>query len=173
MRVLKATGATDVMLKWPNDILCHYLKLAGILVELQGEVLGPAVAVIGIGINLNLSKTVRSHVDQGVTDVLRAAGHMPDRNHLFGRLLAELVIVLEQFQEKGFVVFREEWMHYHAYEGRPVTLYLPDGTPQTGTVCGVADDGALLLQTAVGMCRYNSGEISLREITSHVLPAGG
>ena len=172
IRVLRARGVTDATLKWPNDILCHYLKLAGILIELQGEVLGPAVAVIGIGINLNLSKQIRSHIDQGVTDMLAATGHMPDRNHLLGQLIAELVIVLEEFEEKGFTAFREEWVQYHGYEGKPVILYLPDGSTQTGTVRGVADDGALLLQTPVGMSRHNSGEISLREIASHVLPAG-
>lgn len=172
VRVLRAAGVRDAVLKWPNDILCHYLKLAGILIELQGEVLGPAVAVIGIGINLDLSKKIRSHIDQGVTDMLTATGCVPDRNQLLGQLIAELVIVLEAFEEKGFPAFREEWVRYHGYEGKPVILYFPDGSTQTGTVCGVADDGALLLQTSAGLKRYNSGEISLREAASHALPAG-
>ena len=39
------------MLKWPNDVLFHDAKLAGILIELCGDP-ARAQAVIGIGLNL-------------------------------------------------------------------------------------------------------------------------
>ena len=54
-RVLQSSGIRGAVLKWPNDVLFHYRKLAGILIELQGDMLGPTVAVIGIGMNLKLS----------------------------------------------------------------------------------------------------------------------
>jgi biotin-(acetyl-CoA carboxylase) ligase len=38
-----------------NDLLWRHLKLAGILIELAGDVMGPTVAVIGIGINSALA----------------------------------------------------------------------------------------------------------------------
>ncbi|MBV8046626.1 MAG: biotin--[acetyl-CoA-carboxylase] ligase, partial [Paludibacterium sp.] len=47
-RVLRQLGA-PVELKWPNDVLLGGCKMAGILIELSGDALGPAAVVIGIG----------------------------------------------------------------------------------------------------------------------------
>jgi BirA family biotin operon repressor/biotin-[acetyl-CoA-carboxylase] ligase len=40
-------------------------------------------------------------------------------------------------------------------------VLLPDGGRTEGTVAGVGDDGALLLQTSTGLRRFHSGEVSL------------
>jgi BirA family biotin operon repressor/biotin-[acetyl-CoA-carboxylase] ligase len=58
-RVLRREGARDVGLKWPNDVLWHGCKLAGILIELHGEAMGPSAAVIGIGLNIRLPEHLR------------------------------------------------------------------------------------------------------------------
>ena len=42
---VRATQGTT--LKWPNDVMCHGLKVGGILVERSGD-----MAVIGLGLNL-------------------------------------------------------------------------------------------------------------------------
>lgn len=162
-RALESAGIQGTALKWPNDVLFHYRKLAGILIELQGDMLGPTVAVIGIGINLKLSDSIKAHIDQGVTDVFSITGEMPDRNQLLALLLAELVAVLREFEREGFAPFRKEWVRYHGYENKAVTLRLPDGSSQKGVVHGVAEDGSLLLKTAAGrvLGGFNGGEISL------------
>jgi len=60
IRTFKQLGINQALLKWPNDVLIFhekaYKKLAGILIELQGDMDGQSLAVIGIGINLNISK---------------------------------------------------------------------------------------------------------------------
>jgi BirA family biotin operon repressor/biotin-[acetyl-CoA-carboxylase] ligase len=43
-----------------------------------------------------------------------------------------------------------------------VTLTLPGGARRSGRARGVAEDGALLLETAAGTQRFHSGEITLR-----------
>jgi BirA family transcriptional regulator, biotin operon repressor / biotin---[acetyl-CoA-carboxylase] ligase len=53
-------------------------------------------------------------------------------------------------------------LRYHAYENKPVRMLLPNGTEVQGMVKSVADDGILLVETALGLQRFSAGEISLR-----------
>ena len=163
-RALASAGIQGTALKWPNDVLFHYRKLAGILIELQGDMLGPTVAVIGIGINLKLSDNIKAHIDQGVTDVYSITGEMPDRNQLLALLLTELATVLREFEREGFAPFRKEWVRHHGYENKAVTLRLPDGSSHKGVVHGVAEDGSLRLKTVAGNLDFNGGEITLRRV---------
>jgi BirA family transcriptional regulator, biotin operon repressor / biotin---[acetyl-CoA-carboxylase] ligase len=160
VRALRSLGVDDAMLKWPNDVLVRYQKLAGTLVEIQGDVLGPSLAVVGIGLNFQLDDATRGRIDQAVTDLI-ATGAPRDRNRTLGRVLAHLAEVLQAFSTHGFGPLRREWESYHVYAARPVTLRLPDGAREEGTVAGVSDDGALLLQTGAGLRRFHSGEVSL------------
>lgn len=171
MRALEDAGIHGAALKWPNDVLHQYRKLAGILIELQGDMLGPSAAVIGIGLNLRLSHQSVEQIDQAVVDVHTLLGVMPDRNRLLAQLLGHLADVLQQFEGEGFSSLRQEWQARHAYHRRPVRLLLPDGGQEEGLVLDVADDGALLVETRKGLRRFTSGELSLRGIAG--LHAGG
>lgn len=163
-RVLRAAGARDAQLKWPNDVLLPDGKLAGILIEMQGDVLGPSAAVIGIGINVRADPRVLAAVDQPVADLETATGARVDRNQLLASLLVELTAVLQRFASAGFAPLREEWQGLHAHQDRLVCLSLPDGREETGHARGVAEDGVLLLETAAGVARHHSGEVSLRAV---------
>lgn len=162
MRAFNQLAFPGISLKWPNDILHERRKLAGILIELQGDMHGPCAAVIGIGINIKLPEQARSEIDQPVTDLATISLGVPDRNHLLASLLSHLADALEQFQDSGFSGFQEEWISYHAYHGEAVTLLMPDGRKEPGIVTGVAPDGSLLVTHEGQERRFNSGEISLR-----------
>src|SRR6185503_9281051 len=56
VRGLHAILGCRAGLKWPNDIVWEGKKVGGILIELSGDMLGPSTAVIGIGLNVRLSK---------------------------------------------------------------------------------------------------------------------
>ena len=161
-RALESIGTKNVALKWPNDVLWHEGKLAGVLTELQGDALGPTAVVIGVGINVRLSDATRSRIDQAASDLEAACGTAPDRNRLLAEVLRELGFALEAFGRDGFAPLRAEWQERHAQQDKRVTLTLPDGTSRSGHARGVGDDGALLLETASGTQRFHSGEISLR-----------
>jgi BirA family biotin operon repressor/biotin-[acetyl-CoA-carboxylase] ligase len=160
-RVLRRHGAAHVMLKWPNDLLWRHLKVAGILIELAGDVMGPTAATIGIGINLRLPESVKARIDQPVVD-LETAGVTEDRNVLFAEILSELGGVLGQFSEQGFAPFREEWDRSHVYQDKMVRVRMPDQSQVEGKVRGIGEDGALLLHTRTGLRRFYGGEMSLR-----------
>ncbi len=149
-------------LKWPNDVLVDYRKLAGILVEVQGDMHGPAFAVVGIGLNVRLSEAQRDAVDQAVVD-LAEMGVSAGRNRLLADCLQELHAVSTVFRQHGFAALREEWQALDAYAGRAVALTLPDTRSVHGIAAGVDETGAILLRDAAsGLNPYNGGEISLR-----------
>ena len=162
MRALQAAGVSGAALKWPNDVLFQYRKLAGILIEMQGDISGPCAVVIGIGLNLKLSEQVLERIDQPAVDIFSITRQMPQRNRMLALLLSHLADVLAVFAQQGFAGVREEWKSYHCYEGKAVRLLMPDGKAQQGTLRDVADDGTLLLETPQGLARFTAGEISLR-----------
>ncbi len=166
MRTLASLGINQAQLKWPNDILVEGKKLAGILIELQGDLDGPSTAVIGVGINLNMPKTVIEAIDQPTTDLSTVSDHTINQNVLLGTLLKHLAEVLSRFEQFGFVGLRDEWVNYHAYHQQPVRMLLPNGTEVLGVVKNVADDGILLVETSLGLQRFSAGEISLRAVNA-------
>lgn len=162
IRVLSQLGVEQAQLKWPNDVLVNGKKLAGILIELQGDMDGPSAAVIGVGINLNLPETVLNNIDQPATDISHNSQTRINQNELLGLLLKELANVLKQFESNGFIALRDEWTRYHAYHGQPVRMLMPDSREVHGVVNSVAEDGILLVETSLGLQRFSAGEISLR-----------
>ena len=162
IRALNSLGVNHAQLKWPNDVLVNGSKLAGILIELQGDLEGPSAAVIGVGVNLNLPKNVLESIDQPAIDLANVSAKAINQSELLGVILKHLADVLSSFEMHGFIGLRDEWLRYHAYENKPVRMLLPNGTAINGTVKNVADDGILLVETALGLQRFSAGEISLR-----------
>lgn len=162
MRALDELGVAGAGLKWPNDVLLGNGKLAGILLEAQGDMLGPSVVVIGIGLNMSVPEALRERIDQPVSDLAALDMPLPERNHVLAVLLKHLAFVLREFAVHGFATMRDEWESRHDYQQRPVRLLLPDGVQVAGMVLGVTDDGALRLGTALGEQIFNAGEVSLR-----------
>jgi BirA family biotin operon repressor/biotin-[acetyl-CoA-carboxylase] ligase len=163
MRALHKLEVTGVGLKWPNDLLSNQGKIAGILIEAQGDMLGPSFVVIGIGLNLRLPQAAVQRIDQPVSDLAHAMAELPERNQLFAALLQALADILNDFARQGFASLRTEWESYHIYQNRRVKMLLPDGGEVFGIVRGVTDEGALRVETPQGLQIFNAGEISLRE----------
>ena len=161
-RAVNRHSRHPVRLKWPNDVLVDYRKLAGILVEVQGDMHGAAFAVVGVGLNVRMSGAQRDAVDQAVVD-LAEMGVAVGRNRLLADCLLELHAVLRLFRQHGFAPLREDWLKLDAYAGRAVALALPDARSVRGMASGVDETGAFLLRDAQATLRpYSGGEISLR-----------
>jgi BirA family transcriptional regulator, biotin operon repressor / biotin---[acetyl-CoA-carboxylase] ligase len=154
-------------LKWPNDILVNDKKLGGILIETQGDMLGPTAVVIGIGLNVRLSEAMKAAIDQEVTDiatVLSEAGqekYMMSRNALLGAALRHLVGQLAPFAETGFAAMRDNWRALHAFEGRVVDI-MTSNEKYTATIIDVANDGSLIIDRGAGKMQISAAEISVR-----------
>lgn len=163
-RALEGLGAGGVQLKWPNDVLVHGEKLAGILVELLPVRGRPPAAVIGIGLNLRLPADAHVPGQNGVTDLARALeAAPPSPPAVLAAILAELRRLLDTYAVAGFPALRGAWEQRDAFAGLPVAV-AGEGTTVQGTCAGVDDDGALLLRTDSGLQRVLAGDVSLRPL---------
>ena len=160
-RALESAGAHGIALKWPNDLLLGDAKLGGILVEAQGVGDGATDAVIGIGLNVRMTDWRRRAIPQPVADLGDAGVRLP-RAAVLGRLLAALDAALARFGREGFAAFRDEWTRRHAWQGLNVRLAVPPARTVEGIATGVAEDGALLVDTGRGVERFHSADVSLR-----------
>jgi BirA family biotin operon repressor/biotin-[acetyl-CoA-carboxylase] ligase len=162
-RALHANGLERVQVKWPNDVVADFRKLAGILVETSGEMQGPSAAVIGVGVNYRLDERAMDLIDQPVTDVAGQGSPVPSRSALLGSMLVELSAVLTQFEARGFAATRAAWRALHAYQGRKVRVQPAREAPFEAEVTDVAPDGALVVALPDGRSlALSSAEISLR-----------
>lgn len=161
-RALNELEVSNIQLKWPNDILHNFHKLGGVLIELQGDALGPSTTVIGIGLNYRLNVVVKNRIDQAVSDLTSLKADIASRNQVLGVALRHLANVLEVFAQQGFSVLRQEWLQLHAYQDKPVMLRMPDGLETQGIVRDVTVEGVLVLETALGVRQFGSGEMSMR-----------
>ncbi|GGY77541.1 biotin--[acetyl-CoA-carboxylase] ligase [Marinobacter zhanjiangensis] len=145
-------------LKWPNDLLLDNRKLAGILIELQGELEGAVRVILGVGLNVHMTEA--ASVDQPWTSLALAAPGRPwRRNQLAADILDQLVARLDAFEQSGFAPFCDLWNEYDLFRGQ--TLRATSGDLY-GQGLGVDDAGNYLLQTERGLQKINAGEISLR-----------
>jgi BirA family transcriptional regulator, biotin operon repressor / biotin---[acetyl-CoA-carboxylase] ligase len=162
-RALRSCGAERVQVKWPNDVVSDFRKIAGILVETSGEMQGPSVAVIGAGVNYRLGERAIDRIDQPVTDVAQCTRQLPSRSDLLARLLSELVVALDAFDRHGFPALRDAWRALHAYQGKRVRVIPGREAPFDAEVADVGPDGVLVVRMADGrLVSLASAEISLR-----------
>lgn len=159
LRVLRLEGVSNVGLKWPNDLMAGGKKVAGILLELNGDPADLCSVVIGIGVNVNMLRG--DGIDQPWTSLQLETGRQIDRTRLAVALAEELERVLRQHREQGFAAFHCEWEANHLWQGREVRLI--SGVHEvSGTVRGVTGDGALRLAIAGDEQVFSGGELSLR-----------
>ncbi len=164
VEVLEEVCGIRSSLKWPNDVLIDQEKLAGILIDVEGEQNGPVALVIGVGINVNMKQVQKDSISQPWTSLSLASGKYIDRQGLFIAIVGAMLRTIESFENEGFKGFVERWNLYDAFMGKSVVL---KGYQEEiyGVYCGVDVNGSLLLDLAGGSRRaYSAGELSLREV---------
>lgn len=161
VQALANLGFKGVQLKWPNDVQVQGRKLAGILVELGGDALGPCHAVIGIGLNVTMDAEMARAIDQPWID-LDGMGldRRPNRNLLASTLIAELIAMLDEFAQSDFPAFIERFVHSDALLGKQVRT----SNGIEGEARGVDVRGGLRLLTGTGEIIVESGEVRVRDI---------
>ncbi|MCW8090686.1 bifunctional biotin--[acetyl-CoA-carboxylase] ligase/biotin operon repressor BirA [Alteromonas sp. ASW11-130] len=157
---LKQCGVTEPQLKWPNDVYLQNKKLAGILIEVEGQIGATAHCVIGIGLNSCVPDS-QFDVGQPHTDLTSYLGFQPDRNVVAAAIIDSLWELLPIFSQQGFQPFINQWQHLDLYADKTVVLRMGEKR-FSGIDRGVDSSGALLVETQDGLTRFHGGEVTLR-----------
>lgn len=137
-------------LKWPNDLLLHGAKCAGILAE---SALAPwgGIAWLTLGFGVNLAHAPA--LPDRPTAVLGGGGP-PDA--FAAGLLARLSHWRDLQRAEGFAPVRAAWRRFGPALGERITLR---GLPGGGDFAGLAGDGSLLLDIDGTRRAIPAGEI--------------
>lgn len=144
----------DVGLKWPNDLWFQDRKLGGILVE-AASLGGRSQVVVGVGLNM------LSRAPEGLSTPPAALNELlPGLTacDALARVALPLVRSLLAFQTSGFAALQKRFAARDVLQNRRV--HTSDG--QQGLALGVGPNGALRLQTELGVQDIVSAEISVR-----------
>ena len=163
-RALRALGARETRLKWPNDLLIGGAKLGGILVETraaQGSARQAIAAVVGVGINLRAAAGLGARLRRRVAALEDALAPLPSRNRIAARIALELHGALAVFEAGGLNAFRSEWEALDAHRGSRLRIRMADGRVLAGIAEGLAEDGGLRLRTARGLQAVRNGHVIL------------
>jgi BirA family biotin operon repressor/biotin-[acetyl-CoA-carboxylase] ligase len=148
---VRRAADVDPRLKWPNDLLLEgddaSGKFAGILLERVAGPGGRPLAVIGVGINVGMT---REQLPVPTATSLAIAGTRVDRTHVFGEIVRALAHTLARLAEDPESVL-ERYRGACTTIGRHVEVHLPDGTVFTGLAEDVDVHGRLVVDgRAVG-----------------------
>lgn len=160
--VSDAVDGSALRIKWPNDVLAHQRKLAGILCETR-DTSDQVMAVIGIGCNLtprweadgaSLPLAVGAAAPIGVDEL----GASPMPLELLSSLRRYLLEAVGMLAAGTWTPLLTELRSRDALMGRPVRIETGTGLI-TGLAAGLDDDGALIVRTADGQRTIASGHV--------------
>lgn len=157
---LRESCELETDIKWPNDIYANGRKICGILAETVETVDGRAV-IVGIGINLKRG-AFPEELRSMATSVEAEQESAPDAEALLRSLthfMSEHYDALHQIG--GAEELLSKWMSRSSYgEAMRVRVSLESETLE-GVTRGLADDGALRVETDAGEIRtVHAGDVT-------------
>ena len=133
----------DAMIKWPNDILVHGRKVAGLLSEMEAESDIITYINIGIGINVNNDPTSREPM---ATSLKKILGRNISRKQLLSEFLDHFEYRINNMTLDNVI---SEWKSYTMTIGRHVKIVTLHDDSE-GLAMDVDENGALILKLADG-----------------------
>ena len=151
-------------IKWPNDILIRGKKVTGILTELQAESDRISSIIIGIGMNVNQSKTDFPEELQNIaTSLAIGKGEKISRAALIRLVLTNLERLYLLYLEKGFAPVKLLWESYAISIGKNIIARTFTGSIH-GKATGITEDGVLMIEDSMGKTHFvYSADIELED----------
>lgn len=141
--------AAKVQVKWPNDILVDEKKIAGLLLEIEGNAL-----IIGVGINC---VSAPDNTTFPATHFLQENTKLSPKECLT-KLCEDFSYWHAVFDQDGFDPIRASWKN-HAFRWQQEIAVRRKNSHIQGKLIDLAADGALILETPDGLQRITAGDV--------------
>ncbi|MFZ2198396.1 MAG: biotin--[acetyl-CoA-carboxylase] ligase [Thermodesulfovibrionales bacterium] len=159
---IKKISGLQVSIKWPNDLILSGKKLVGILTEIRADIDKVNLAVIGIGMNVNMGKgDFPEEIRSIATSIKEESGKCCSRNELVIEILRQIEHFYGMLIELGKYPLLNEWKILSSTLGKSVKVVIGDET-LIGLAEDIDDNGMLILELSSGLRRrISAGDITL------------
>jgi BirA family biotin operon repressor/biotin-[acetyl-CoA-carboxylase] ligase len=157
-RAARDLGATEVGIKWPNDLMFHGAKSAGILVEGLALGDGRAAYVVGVGVNC-------AHAPKGLgyatSCLTRAGGHEVGPSEVFERLVQRFGEAFAIWRAgEAFDRIRADWLDCALGLGERIAIK-NEANQREGVFEGIDAAGRLLMRSERGLETIEAADLWL------------
>lgn len=161
-------SATNIGIKWPNDIVVNGKKVCGILTEMSVERDYIQYVVIGTGINVKQQVFDAEFADHA-SSLEAELDSFVSRSGLIGLIMKAFEKYYEEFKKAGSLgAVKADYEKYLVNINREVCVLDPKGEYR-GISLGINDNGELLVKTEDGAVNeVYAGEVSVRGIYGYV-----
>jgi len=149
--VIEELAGVKAQIKWPNDILVHEKKIAGILIEnnVRGNVFTSSIA----GIGLNVNQLVFRNYSYAAVSLASLTGKSFDIKDCSVLLFNKLGHYYDQLKAGEIFSINEVYME-HLFRLNEPAMFEINGKPAEAVIRGVKPEGELVLEMSDGMVRY-------------------
>lgn len=146
-RTIRACTPITPVIKWPNDLLVNGHKVAGLLNEMTAETDRVTSVILGIGVNLNMTRhQFPSDLRYPARSLFLESGVPVDRIAFTRRLIEELDGLYGRYLSGGYGAIRDEWLSWCGIIGCRVRVADGSDASREGIATGIDESGALLLR---------------------------
>ncbi len=160
-KTIKQISGIRPLIKWPNDLLVHGKKVAGLLNEMKARAGQVDFIILGIGINVNMtSGTIPEGMRPIATSLREELGYEISRVELLHELMREVEGEYRAFLTGERERVLREWEEFSQMVGTVVEVKSFDEVIR-GRVKGVDSHGSLILLAPDGSERtVIAGDVS-------------
>lgn len=159
---VRSEAGLDIMVKWPNDLVVQGKKLGGILTELKTDLDKIHVAIIGIGLNVNMTgRDFPEEIRPIATSMREVTGKLYSRSAVIIGILREIEYLYAKLKTDGKEAMLAEWRRVSSILGKKVNVSFGNEI-----ISGIAEeldnDGMLILRLPSGaMKRMSAGDVTI------------
>lgn len=158
-----SSGKDKFWIKWPNDVYSKDRKLVGILCETVSDIQNhPRGVIIGVGINVNMTKEQLSLIDKPATSLLVENGIRANIESVGEMLLDKMNYFTDVAQNSEEELYRL-WKAENKIVGMKVNVDILGKDPICGKVVDIKPCGSLYLMDENGdFHTMYSGDVSVK-----------